>query len=48
MKNKIILIIVILIGFTTNILPQLTFRNAVLLTHSSGSRLYDYDGLLGN
>ena len=43
--DKIILL-TILFGITSTIFPQNLFRSAVLLTHSSGSRLYDYDAYM--
>ncbi len=46
MENKILLIL-ILFGIISTIFPQQSFRSAVLLTHSSGSRLYDYDAYMG-
>ena len=46
MKTKIFLTVIILIGLVTSTFPQIKFRSAVLLTHSSGGRLYDYDAYL--
>ena len=47
MKNQIFLTVIILIVFISTIFPQLSFRSAVFLAHSSGGRLYDYDGYMG-
>ena len=44
MKNKIILIVIVLIGFISTISPQQTFRRAVFLHQSVGSHIYQHAG----
>ena len=41
-----LLLITILFGTISTIFSQNSFRSAVLLTHSSGSRLYDYEAYM--
>jgi hypothetical protein len=45
MKNRILLTI-FFFGTIFSVFAQHSFRNAVLLTHSSGSRLYDYEAYM--
>ena len=47
MKTKILLIAILLIGSISTVFPQNSFRRAIFLAHSSGSRLYDYDSYTG-
>ena len=42
MQHKIILIVIILIGFISTIFPQQTFRRAVYLSQSFGTHLYNH------
>ncbi len=44
MKNKIFLIMVMLFGTISNIIPQHTFRNGVFLHHSTGGRIWGQEG----
>ena len=40
MKNKIFLIIIILIGLVSNIFPQTLFRSGLFLHHSTGGIIW--------
>ena len=46
MQNKKLIIVFLFLGTIVNVFPQHSYRNAVLLTHSSGSRLYDYEAYM--
>jgi hypothetical protein len=44
MKNKKILLIILLIGLVLNIFPQQKFRRALLLSRSVGNHIWDHQG----
>ena len=46
MKIDKILLLIIIFGSIFTLFPQNSFRSALLLTHSSGSRLYDYEAYM--
>lgn len=47
MTKKIFLILIVLIEIPSPAFSQNSLRSAILLTHSSGSRLYDYETYMG-